>query len=105
MRFDPVTLKRNSNVMATLSATLFFSCASTCLGQSLGDIARQERERKEHEPRRSSYVYTNDDLKRTHILIPEDQQRVLARKREEATGLNAENPPAPILPPSANSDA
>ena len=99
--FLSVTLKRNSNVLGTVSVALFLSCATACFGQSLGDVARQERERKEQEPRRSNYVYTNDDLKRPHILVPEDQQRVLARKKEEQAGVDASNLQAPLLPATA----
>ena len=49
--------------------------------QSLGEIARQERARKQLQPQQQRYVYTNDDLKRLQILTPEDRQRMeTARK-------------------------
>src|SRR5579862_6404378 len=53
---------------------LFF--ASTAYSQSLGDLARQERERKTNEPKRATHVYTNEDLAKPQILVPEDQARV-----------------------------
>lgn len=65
-----------------LAVALFY--ASSSYGQSLGDIARQERERRKQEPRQSSYVYTNEDLRRSQILIPEDRERVLAGRRNES---------------------
>ena len=45
-------------------------------GQSLGDIARQERERRASEPSHSKHVYTNEDLLRPKILQPQEPSRV-----------------------------
>src|SRR5438128_1408294 len=42
-------------------------------GQSLGDIARKERERRAVEQAHSRHVYTNEDLLRPQILQPEDR--------------------------------
>jgi len=50
--------------------------------QSLGDIARQERERKRDHPSQVAHVYDNDDLARPHILLPEDEKRVQAEKKK-----------------------
>lgn len=50
--------------------------------QSLGDIARQELEHKQGQPRRTTHVYDNDDLARPQILLPEDQERVRASKKK-----------------------
>src|SRR5271168_1632892 len=66
--------------------SLILLCAAGSFAQSLGDIARQERERKKEQPPRATYIYTEDDLKKEHILVPEDQARVLASRR------NASNP-------------
>ncbi len=63
---------RSSWVLGLL--VLFF--ASTAYSQSLGDIARQARERKMNEPKRATHVYTNEDLAKPQILVPEDQARV-----------------------------
>jgi nucleoid-associated protein YgaU len=68
---------------ALVSLTLF--CAASNFAQSLGDIARQERERKKEQPPRATYVYTNDDLRRWHILVPEDKARVLAARNSAST--------------------
>ena len=53
--------------------------------QSLGDIARQERERKRDQPSHVTHVYDNDDLARPHILLPEDQERVQAAKKKSTS--------------------
>ena len=43
--------------------------------QSLGDIARQDRERKESRTNHATHVYDNSDLQRAQILVSGDQQR------------------------------
>ena len=73
---------RKLALIAGVAAILFSSLASTTFAQSLGDIARQERERKKDMP--ATHVYTNDDLAKAHILVPEDEARVMARKTEVA---------------------
>jgi nucleoid-associated protein YgaU len=73
---------RKLALVAGVAAILFSSLASTSFAQSLGDIARQERERKKDMP--ATHVYTNDDLAKAHILVPEDEARVMARKTESA---------------------
>ncbi len=52
--------------------------------QSLGDIARKERERKQSEPAHETHVYDNSDLQKTEILVPEDQERAQAAKQKAA---------------------
>ena len=64
-------------------AVLFL--AAPAFGQSLGDIARQQRARKQVEPQQVTHVYDNDDLSRQQILLPADRDRVQAA--------------APITPP------
>src|ERR1700722_3832225 len=56
--------------------------------QSLGDIARQERERKREQPSQVTHVYDNDDLARPHILLPEDEKRVQAEKKKRTPTAN-----------------
>ena len=60
--------------------SLLLICAAASFAQDLGEIARQERARKKEQPDRAAYVYTNDDLHREHILVPEDRARVLAAR-------------------------
>ena len=71
--------------------------ATPAHGQSLGDIARQERARKasQPQPQQPVHVYDNDDLARQQILLPEDRDRI------EAAG----QPPAPSAPATAQSTA
>src|ERR1700727_3940341 len=52
--------------------------------QSLGDIARKERERKQSEPAHETHVYDNCDVQKTEILVPEDQERAQAAKQKTA---------------------
>jgi nucleoid-associated protein YgaU len=57
--------------------------------QDVAEAARQERARKEKDQQKKSrHVYTAEDLKRDHILTPEDRAQVEARK----------NQPAPVGP-------
>jgi nucleoid-associated protein YgaU len=48
--------------------------------QDVAEAARQERERKAKQAETPRHVYTDDDLKRTKILTPEDDNRVVSRK-------------------------
>lgn len=52
--------------------------------QSVAEAARQERTRKESQQKKSKHVYTAEDLKREHILTPEDRAAVEARKNQPA---------------------
>src|SRR5215831_7864364 len=60
--------------------------------QGVAEAARQERARKESQQKKSKHVYTADDLKRDHILTPEDRAQIEARKNPQ--------PPAPSAPDS-----
>jgi hypothetical protein len=52
--------------------------AGLCLGQSLGDIARQERERRSKLPKHAT-VITNEDLKKDKIFsAPADAEQAAA---------------------------
>ena len=82
-------------------------CAAVCAGvllaaipsraQDVAEAARQERARKAQKQKTGRHVYTDDDLKRAHILTPEDQARA------EATGKNS--PAAPANQEQQASDA
>jgi nucleoid-associated protein YgaU len=52
--------------------------------QDVAEAARQERARKQTRHRKAKHVYTAEDLKRQHILTPEDRAAVEARKNEPA---------------------
>jgi nucleoid-associated protein YgaU len=51
--------------------------------QGVADAARQERARKESRQKKSKHVYTAEDLKRDHILTPEDRAQLEARKNQQ----------------------
>jgi len=87
--------KQRALLLGAIFALLI--CATPSFGQDLGDAARQERERKQHTPRRSTHVYTNDDLKRAQILVPEDRARVLeAQRNAQAHGVLATSNPGSL---------
>jgi len=77
MRF---LLHSRGGLKSGVLVSLILGCAAASFAQDLGEIARQERERRKEQPPRSTYVYTNDDLQRQHILVPEDQARVIAAR-------------------------
>src|ERR1019366_10009528 len=99
---QPSPQRRIGLKSGVLVSLVLFSAAAS-FAQDLGDIARQERERRKEQPPRATYVYTDDDLKRQHILVPEDQARVLATRRSTSTPavqvsqLPVPAPPVPAL--------
>jgi nucleoid-associated protein YgaU len=95
----PKLLQPRTAVGGVAVVSLIFLCTVTGFAQSLGDIARQERERKKHSPQRELHVYTNEDLTRPHILVPEDQARALAaRKNTPIPAVVASEPATPAVP-------
>lgn len=74
-----------------LGACLVSLCCAPVFGQSLGEVARQERQRKEQQAARALHVYTNDDLRKSKILVPEDQARALAARNNPNNQM-----PAPV---------
>jgi nucleoid-associated protein YgaU len=90
-------------VRLCLPSVLIFSISivgaarSFAQDQDVAEAARQERVRKEkdqsqkqntHRQKKPKHIYTAEDLKRNHILTPEDRAQVEARK----------NQPAPVGP-------
>jgi len=74
-------------------------CAAPSFAQSLGEIARQERARKQSQPARTSHVYTNEDMTRPQILLPEDQTRFQATREEMKPTLAQPADKIPIISP------
>ncbi len=70
---------------------------------SAAEAARQEKTRKSAQQKKDSHVYTNEDLKQSQILTPQDRSRVEARKNNSPAtpgkpsdpSVNAENNSAP----------
>lgn len=95
----PRFLQPRTAVGGAAVVSLILLCTVTGFAQSLGDIARQERERKKHLPQPELHVYTNEDLVRPHILVPEDQARALAaRKNTPIPAVVASEPATPVVP-------
>jgi hypothetical protein len=96
-------LKEPVFLVGSTALALMLTCSSASSAQSLGDIARQERDRQKDLPHRSAYVYTNEDLKRAQILTPEDRERAIAgqiaEQAPEAVAATAVAPPDPLSAP------
>jgi nucleoid-associated protein YgaU len=71
--------------------------AGSGFAQSLGEVARQERGRKQSRPAGSVHVYTNEDLQRPQILLPEDQARFQASRESPKPAL-AQQDEIPVTP-------
>jgi nucleoid-associated protein YgaU len=61
-----------------------FVAATRCQAQDAAEATRPERARKSAEPKKSKHVYTDEDLRRSHILTREDQAKVEAKKDKQA---------------------
>ena len=72
-------------------AILSCVCAIQTHGQNVAEAARQEKARKTAEQNHSKYVYTEDDFKRQVILMPQDQARAEAHKRQQDAVPSEEN--------------
>jgi len=59
--------------------------------QDVAEAARQERARKAAQQKPAQHVYTEEDLKHDKILIPEDQARVQARRKQQGTAPAEQN--------------
>lgn len=77
--------KRYVGLTGALLACFVLVGVASSFAQNLGEAARQERARKKNQPRRSTHVYTEDDLKRPQILRPGDRERAEAARGKSAT--------------------
>jgi nucleoid-associated protein YgaU len=68
-------MKRLAVVMIAVVVSLLLFTTIPAFAQTVADAARQERERKKAGTR-ATHVYTNEDLAKPQILVPEDQARV-----------------------------
>jgi nucleoid-associated protein YgaU len=84
---------RNSFCVSLFFLLIFF-CARPSSAQDLGALARQEQARKEAQPVHSSHVYTNDDLARPKILVPEDRSQFASKQNK----IKLSPMPAPEIP-------
>ncbi len=83
---------------ASFGATL--SRAQDQQEQSVAEAARQERARKQESQKTAKHVYTEEDLKRSQILTPEDRAQIEA-KRTECARKNNCSPAAPQNSPAS----
>lgn len=100
-------------VPAILVFSFTFAGAAQCRAQDqkdqdVAEAARQERARKQSQPRKSKHVYTAEDLKREHILTPEDRAEMEARKNQPTLAdplksMDARNGPATA--PQSNAES
>jgi len=75
------TIRRASKIIlaTAIIATVCTITAPKTSAQDLGEIARQERAKKQNNPApAATHIYTNEDLQRHQILVPEDQSRFSA---------------------------
>jgi nucleoid-associated protein YgaU len=90
------------------SGILFVFCAvfgaAQCCAQDVAEAARQERAQKQSKHKKSKHVYTEQDLKRAHILTPEDRAQVEARKNQ-AVPPSVEKPGEAVDAQSLSPDA
>jgi nucleoid-associated protein YgaU len=70
--------RRKGNISLVLLACVFAVGIAPSYAQSLADIARAERERQKNIAHPATHVYTNDDLQREQILIPQDRKEFQA---------------------------
>jgi nucleoid-associated protein YgaU len=80
---DPGDLLRSHRLF--VPGILFLSCTlfgiTNCNAQDVAEAAKQERARKDGQQKHPKHVYTEDDLRRSHILTPEDNERLEAKRK------------------------
>jgi nucleoid-associated protein YgaU len=60
-----------------------------CFGQDLAELARQERARRQSQSAGPEHVYTNTDMVRPQILLPEDRARFAIPRTEPTVAADA----------------
>lgn len=81
-------------VSAAVLVPLLVLCAQSVFAQNLGELARRAREKNRKNP--PAHVYTNDDMKRSEILLPQDRARFEAGR----TGILKQDAPVNAAAPS-----
>lgn len=79
---NPHTLRHMLRVCLPCVCAGVLLMAIPSRGQDVAEAARQNRARKTQERKAEKHVYTNEDLKREHILTSADQARVEANKKK-----------------------
>ncbi len=73
--------KRRVNIPIAVFICLLVLDIATSLAQDLSEIARKERERQKNIPHPAKHIYTNEDLARPKILVPEDRATIKAEEQ------------------------
>jgi nucleoid-associated protein YgaU len=69
--------------VALSGIAIFFLSTSITQAQDVAEAARQEQSRKAAQKNSPKHVYTEEDLKKKAILMPDDQAKVAARKQHD----------------------
>jgi nucleoid-associated protein YgaU len=99
----PRTIKRLAATTISLALALVMLLSLPAWAQNLAEAARQERERRK--ALATHHVYTNDDLAKARILVPEDQARVEAHNTVRSSpvvvvAIDASQPSSPLPIPT-----
>ncbi len=79
-----VPLHGSLPIVLALTFSIFGAAKCYAQDQDVAEAARQERTRKQSQQKKNKYVYTAEDLKREHILTPEDRAQLDAKKNQPA---------------------
>jgi nucleoid-associated protein YgaU len=89
------SLLRSGVALFCLLAPLSLRSNLSAQDQDAAEAARQQQAQKSQQPTTPHHVYTNEDLKRTRILTPENKKLAEARRKElPAPTPAAKKPPA-----------
>lgn len=86
MRAKMSVHQRNLSGVVLLTMVLL-SLATVVSGQSLGELAQRERERRAREPKGAKKVYTNDDF--AHVTLAATQDSLPPVQKAEQSGRSA----------------
>jgi nucleoid-associated protein YgaU len=87
-----VSLLRSGTALFCLLAPLSLHSNLAAQDQDVAEAARQQQAHKSQQPATPHHVYTDEDLKRPHILTPEGKKLAEAH-RKELSAPAAKNPP------------
>lgn len=98
------TIKRFAAATISLALASVMLLSLPAWAQNLAEAARQERERRKALPP-THHVYTNEDLAKARILVPEDQALVEAHNTSQSSpvlvvAIDASHPSSPLPIPS-----
>jgi len=82
-------MRRAAKFLFPIYAFVMLAGALPSPAQSLGEIARQVRERKSSEVPLASHIYTNEDLARQKILDSQDREQISSSSQSPTIQANA----------------